>query len=68
MSNHKPQSIIGQDGCYYVKCAHCGVPTGIGGAAIFEVVHMAREKCEHCHSEFVIVNDVPLARAPYELD
>jgi hypothetical protein len=51
-----------------VECPHCGCSTGIGGAAIFEVVPMARERCEHCHLGFVIVNDVPLQNTPYERD
>jgi hypothetical protein len=67
MSKPRQQSVHGDLGSS-VKCPHCGAATGLGGAAIFEVVHMARERCEHCHLEFVIVNDVPLARAPYEID
>ena len=67
MSVPRQHSVRGDYGSS-VKCPHCGKPTGIGGAAIFAVVHMARERCEHCHMEFFIVNDVPLARAPYELD
>lgn len=66
MSKLRQQSLRSDYGS--VKCPHCGASTGIGGAAIFAVVHMARERCEHCHMEFFIVNDVPLARAPYDLD
>ncbi len=67
MSNTRHRETHANDGSS-VRCPHCGQLTGIGAAAIFAVVHMAPERCEHCHMEFVIVNDVPMARLPYDRD
>ena len=49
-----------------VKCPYCWKQTGIGAAAIFETVFMAKERCEHCGLLFLIVHDVPMTREQYE--
>jgi hypothetical protein len=49
-----------------VKCPHCGEQTGIGGAAFFDAITMARKECEHCRLEFLLVDDVPVTEEQYK--
>jgi hypothetical protein len=49
-----------------VKCPHCGEQTGIGGAASFDAILLARKTCEHCRLEFLIVDDVPMTEEQHE--
>ena len=47
-------------------CPHCGKATHGPKAALFDDVMMAREECEHCGREFLIVANVPMTQEQYE--
>jgi transcription elongation factor Elf1 len=48
-------------------CPRCGRKTAVFGADQFDTVDMGRGTCEHCHQEFLIVNDIPTTEDEYRL-
>jgi transposase-like protein len=46
-----------------VTCPHCKEQTSIPGG--FDYIDAGRFACEHCRSEFLIINNVPMTEEQY---
>ena len=47
-------------------CPHCGKATHAPEADRFDYITMAKEECEHCGREFLIVGNVAMTQEQYE--